>query len=71
MKIKKIISQNRRDFTAEYECEHCRAVEEGSGYDDSHFHTKIIPDMICKRCGKKAPEDYRPLTTKHPEGAIV
>ena len=50
MKIKKITSQNRRDFHALYECESCGATEEGSGYDDSHFHTNIIPDMICKKC---------------------
>lgn len=71
MKIKKIISQNRRDFQAEYECESCGVIEKRGGYDDSHFHTNIIPDMVCKECGKKAPEDYRPLTTKHPEGATV
>ena len=71
MKIKKIISQYRRDFKAEYECEHCGDVEVGTGYDDAHFHRDVIPDMVCKKCGKKAPDDYRPLTTKYPEGELV
>lgn len=44
MKIKKILSQNRRDFRAIYECEHCGNIEK---------------------------DDYRPLTTKYPEGMQV
>ena len=71
MKIKKIKSQNRRDFHAIYECEHCGYEEEGSGYDDANFHQNVIPDMNCSECGEKAPKDYRPLTTKHPEGMEV
>lgn len=71
MKIKKIINQSRRDFTAIYECEHCGAEEQGRGYDDSNFHVNVIPSMACKKCGKKAPEDYRPLTTKYPDGAVI
>ncbi len=71
MKIKKIISQHRRDFRAVYECEHCGHEYEGSGYDDSHFHKNVIPDMTCKNCGKKAAEDYRPLATKYPDYATV
>lgn len=71
MKIKRIISQNRRDFTAEYECEHCGAVEEKGGYDDTHFHKNVIPEMACCSCGKKAPEGYRPLAPKHADGVQV
>ncbi|MBR5414156.1 MAG: hypothetical protein IK114_14180 [Fibrobacter sp.] len=71
MKIKKIISQNRRDFYAIYECEHCGHTHEGSGYDDAHFHHNVIPDMVCPVCGKKAGDDYRPLETKYPEGMQV
>lgn len=68
MKIQKILLQHRRDFTALYECEHCGHTHKGAGYDDAYFHNTVIPDMVCSNCGKKAPEDYRPLTTKHPEG---
>ena len=71
MKIKKIASQHRRDFTAIYVCEHCEAESEGSGYDDANFHQNVIPKMTCKECGKKASSDYRALSTRHPEGVQV
>ena len=70
MKIKTIISQHRRDFTAIYVCEHCGATRRGSGYDDAFFHSTVIPDMVCPAasCGKKSGAEYRPLTTQYPEG---
>jgi transcription elongation factor Elf1 len=68
LKIRRILSQHRRDFTAIYECEHCNHVQKGSGYDDSNFHENVTPAMICEKCGEKAPDDYRPLATKHPDG---
>ena len=68
MKIKKILSQHRRDFRAIYECEHCGFEQEDSGYDDAFFHNQVIPSKVCPKCGKKAGEDYRPLATKYPEG---
>ena len=43
MRIKTIIRQYRRDFTADYECEHCNHVERMSGYDDANFHHNVIP----------------------------
>ena len=72
MKIKKILKQHRRDFYAVYECEYC-GYETGSepGYDDAYFHRNVIPKMVCPKCGKKAPEDYRPLMTKYPEGMTI
>ena len=71
MKIKKILYQNRRDFQALYECEHCGYEKEGSGYDDAFFHNNVIPDMKCPKCGKKADKDYRPLAPKYPEGMQI
>lgn len=71
MKIEKIISQHRRDFNAIYVCEHCGVKKEGSGYDDGNFHNNVIPLMICESCGKTAGDDYRPLTTKYPDGVQV
>jgi len=68
MKINRIISQSRRDFTAEYICEHCNNKTIGGGYDDSYFHQSVIPKMKCTQCGKTADESYRALTTKYPEG---
>ena len=37
------------------------------GYDDANFHQNVIPNIVCEKCEKKAPADYRPLTTKYPE----
>lgn len=71
MKIKEITTQNRRDFRAIYVCEHCGHEEKGYGYDDMHFHKNVIPEKKCSKCGEKAPKDYRPLTTKYPDGVTV
>lgn len=68
MKIKKINSQHRRDFQAEYECEHCGDIKTAYGYDDSFFHNTVIPSMKCDSCGKTASDDYRPLAPKYDEG---
>jgi heterodisulfide reductase subunit A-like polyferredoxin len=74
MKIKSIEDQTRRDFYAIYECEGCGATYKDLGYDDANFHQNVIPSMRCKKCGKTSAEcgaDYRPLTTKYPEGYQV
>ena len=71
MKIKEITGQHRRDFYAIYVCEHCGFEFEGYGYDDANFHHNVIPKMVCEQCGKKAPDNYRPLETKYPEGFQV
>ena len=66
MKIKTILSQHRRDFTAIYICEHCQNEKESNGYDDTHFHQNVIPTMKCKECGKASPSNYRGLAPKYP-----
>jgi transcription elongation factor Elf1 len=71
MKIKKILSQSRRDFNAIYECEHCGNTEESSGYDDSFFHNSVIPKIECKKCGKQAPQEYRALSPKYSEQTVI
>lgn len=53
------------------ECEHCGNEEKRTGYDDDYFHRRVIPRMKCGACGKTAPEDYRPLSPKYPEGQQV
>ena len=71
MKIKEITYQHRRDFKAIYVCEGCGTESKGGGYDDAYFHQNVIPAMRCPECGKTSAElgvDYRPLTTKYPEG---
>jgi hypothetical protein len=71
MKIKTIISQNRRDFHAIYECEHCGATHKNYGYDDANFHQNVIPKMKCEKCKKAADKNYRALTTKYLKDTVV
>ena len=71
MKIKEILRQSRRDFTANFECEHCGDVVKKNGYDDHFFHNDVIPGWVCVKCGKKASDDYRPLQPKHPAEAVL
>jgi hypothetical protein len=53
MKIKQILSSHRNDFTALMECEHCGHTGKlGSGYNDDHYHQRVIPAMQCAECGK-------------------
>ena len=71
MKIRKIVSQDRRDFTAIYECERCGCEKRGRGYDDANFHQNVIPQMKCDECGATGTKSYRPLATKYPDGMSV
>ncbi len=72
MKIKTIHEQIRRDFWADFECEHCgHIVSDVCGYDDSYFHREVIPSFVCPECKKTAGDDYRPLETKYPDGMTV
>lgn len=71
MRIKRIVSQHRRDFHALYECEHCGATREGTGYDDSYFHEEVVPKMKCKECGKVAGDEYRALSPKYGDHEVV
>lgn len=71
MKIKEKASQYRRDFTAVYGCEHCGETETSSGYDDSYFHSQVIPGMKCKSCGKTSGDDYKSQATKYADHEVV
>ena len=72
MKIKTILNQHRRDFRADYECENCGFIDNNQpGYDDINFHQNVIPNMRCPKCSESAISlgtNYRPLSTKYPEG---
>lgn len=51
MKIKKITSQYRRDFSAVMECESCGSEAHiNTGYDDRFYHDNVIPNMECPTC---------------------
>ena len=71
MKIKEIIRQYRRDFTAIYQCEHCGCEVESGGYDDTNFHQNVVPNMKCKRCGKIASPDTRRLAPKYRDDEVL
>jgi transcription elongation factor Elf1 len=74
MRIKKINWQRRRDFEAVFVCPFCGAEETRGGYDDANFHQNVIPKLKCKKCGKSeadGDENYRPLSTKYPEGMQI
>lgn len=71
MRIKKIVSRNRRDFVAIYKCEHCGHEYEGSGYDDSYYHQEVIPKKECPSCGRTASDTYKAIATKYPEGQTI
>jgi len=72
MKIKKVIWQNRRDFSALMECEFCGHQEmNNSGYDDRYYHDEIIPNMRCSKCGESTISKGGEITktpTRYPEG---
>lgn len=72
MKIKKITDQYRRDFSAILVCEHCNNEQKlYGGYDDDNFHMNVIPNIKCKSCGEKSPQDYKPLATKYSSDVII
>lgn len=51
MRTEKKTYQNRRDFKAVFACDECGDKREDWGYDDAYFHDKVIPAMVCKKCG--------------------
>lgn len=74
MKIKKITSQYRRDFTAIIECEFCNHTENTSGYDDSYYHKNVMPNKPCTICDKSTNSEkgeIQSFTTRYPEGFQV
>lgn len=75
MRIKKITSQHRRDFSAIMVCEGCGHEQLNSGgYDDRNYHDNVIPNMKCGKCKMSANDldaEVRPLATKYPEGIQV
>jgi formylmethanofuran dehydrogenase subunit E len=74
MRILKILTQHRRDFTATLICEHdgCGHQQElTGGYDDANYHENVIPIIKCDKCGEVATDDYQPNTSKYDAGTII
>lgn len=58
MKIQKIVDSYRNDFNAILECEHCYSTQRlYSGYNDKHYHAKVLPAITCVKCGKNRAGD--------------
>lgn len=69
MQILKETWRLRRDFYATMYCGHCGAVEHDmSCYDDSYFHSSVIPAMVCKSCGKKEPQNSK---AKYDDSVVI
>ena len=72
MRIKKMLSQHRRDFHAIYICDYCDHERTDSGYDDRNFHDNVIPNMECPRCKKKGtPIKHPPTPTKYAPHEVI
>ena len=72
MRILKIVSQYRRDFSAVLVCEHCGNQQDLNGdYDDDNYHRNVIPSILCSSCGKAASEDYRLNATKYSANQVI
>lgn len=71
-----MLSQSRRDFTAEITCEFCKNVQKlDSGYDDTYYHTEVLPKQIkCAKCGETTVSGgakIEPQKTKYPDGFVI
>lgn len=65
MKIISLKNGNGRDLYGKLQCEHCDAIEElRGGYDDGHWHNRVLPAFHCEACGKnRAGEQHSPEVT--------
>ena len=55
MNIKKITYSNgRNDFKAIYVCSQCGHEFEAWGYSDANFYDNVMPNAICRSCGKNS-----------------
>lgn len=75
MKIKRKVSQHRRDTWLIYECQGCGHVTpEESGYDDDNFYLNVIPNKKCAKCGKSSIDlgiINDPVATKYASWQII
>lgn len=74
MKIVRITHQHRRDFWADMECEGCGSKDNVRGYDDRNFHDKVIPKMVCGKCGESRNSlgtTAPPTPTKYADDEVI
>ena len=72
MKIKEIAYSSRNDFKAIFECPLCHATYEAWGYSDANFYNNVMPNAICRECGKnEAGEDEEALKKRLGHGVFI
>lgn len=60
MKITSLKSYTSRDLYGTLECEHCGTSDKlVGGYDDGHWHNKVLPAFHCQQCGKNRAGELR------------
>ena len=65
MKIINLKGSMGRDLYGMLQCEHCDALQKlRGGYDDGHWHNKVLPAFHCDACGlNRAGEAKSPEVT--------
>lgn len=71
MYIETILDRIRRDIKIIIKCEHCDYSFETWGYDDTHYHNVVVPNMECPQCKAKASGIYKPRTPRYPDEVII
>lgn len=77
MQIKDTFNWNRRDFSANMECEHCGNKQVNRGcYDDSHYYQTVVPNIKCNACGessnsKSTGELKSVMVPKYPSNLVI
>lgn len=71
MFVKAITSRSRRDINITLECESCKATKETTGYDDTYYHSTVVPKFACTKCGKVAPASFVPMEPMYPKGFVI
>lgn len=73
MKITSLKGAVGRDLYGTIECEHCQSEQPlRGGYDDGHWHNKVLPAFHCMSCGKnRSGELHSPEVTARNHAAGV
>ena len=54
MNIKDITYSHNNDFKAVFVCPICKCEFESWGYSDANFYNNVMPNAICRKCGKNS-----------------
>jgi len=63
MIIKKYTFELHNDFSAILVCEDCESEQElTTGYKDAYYYTRVLPNILCKKCGKSSTDLAKPIS---------